>query len=281
MSAAENQSQRARRFLELHRGPGILRLPNAWDAASARVFEDAGFPAIGTTSAGVAFSLGFSDGEHVPFAEALRVIARIVAAVRVPVSADIESGFGPTPEEVARSCRAVIEAGAVGVNLEDGSADPDHPLTDAGLHAEKIRAARQAAASARAGLVVNARTDSYLRAVGTVETRFSETVRRSNAYRQAGADCLFVPGVADGATIQRLVAEIDGPVNILAGPSTPAAAELEKMGVARVSLGSGPMRATMGLLRSIARELAREGTITRLLAESIPYAEANALFGAR
>ncbi len=274
------QRERAARFLALHQGPGILLLCNAWDAASARVVEAAGFPAIATTSAGVANSLGFPDGEAAPFAEVVAAVGRIVAAVRVPVSADIEAGFGQMPEETARSCRAIVEAGAVGVNLEDGTRGHDR-LASVSLQCEKIRAAKEAAADAGRGLVVNARTDVYLDPIGDPETRFEEAVRRCNSYREAGADCLFVPGVADEATIGRLVQAIHGPVNILAGPGSPPITSLARLGVARVSLGSGPMRATLGLLRRIARELLESGTYAAIGSDAIPYAEANELFTRR
>jgi 2-methylisocitrate lyase-like PEP mutase family enzyme len=270
----EAQRERAARFLALHRGPGVLLLCNAWDAASARVVETAGFPAIATTSAGVANSLGFSDGEAAPFAEVVAAVRRIVAVVRVPVSADIEAGFGQTPEETARSCRAIVEAGAVGVNLEDGAAG--HRLSPVSLQRERIRAAKEAA-----DLVVNARTDVYLDAIGEPETRFEETVRRCNAFREAGADCLFVPGVADEETIGRLVQAINGPVNILARSGSPPIATLARLGVARVSLGSGPMRATLGLLRRVARELIESGTYAAMASDAIPYDEANELFTRR
>jgi 2-methylisocitrate lyase-like PEP mutase family enzyme len=174
----------------------------------------------------------------------------------------------------------VIAAGAVGVNLEDGTGDPARPLDELELHADRIRAVKEAAVSAGAGLVVNARTDVFLAAVGEAETRFPETVRRCNAYRRAGADCTFVPGVTDRETIGRLAREIEGPLNILAVPTTPSAGELERLGVARVSLGSGPMRATLGFLRGLAHEVSERGTWTRLAGESLPYAEANALFRA-
>ena len=277
---AETQRDRAARFLALHHGPDILLLCNAWDAASARIVEAAGFPAIATTSAGVANSLGFADGEAAPFAEVVSAVARIVAAVRVPVSADIEAGFGETPEGTAQSCRAIVEAGAVGVNLEDGTRDKDR-LAPISLQREKIQAAKAAAAGAGGNLVVNARTDVYLDAIGDPGTRFDEAVRRSNAYREAGADCLFVPGVVDEATIGRLVEAIGGPVNVLGVPSSPPVATLARLGVARVSLGSGPMRATLGHLRRIARELLETGTYAAMQADAISYAEANALFTSR
>jgi 2-methylisocitrate lyase-like PEP mutase family enzyme len=276
----EAQRERAARFRAFHGGPGILLLCNVWDAASARVVEEAGFPAVATTSAGIAWSLGYADGEHAPFSEVIAAVRRVVAAVRIPVSADIEAGFGGTPGEAALSCLAVLEAGAVGVNLEDGTAGKDR-LVPVPLQCEKIRAAKEAAADAGGDLVVNARTDGFLHQIGDPATRFEEAVRRCNAFRAAGADCLFVPGVTDEETIGRLVAAIDGPVNILAGPGSPPVAALSRLGVARVSLGSGPARACLGHLRRVARELAEQGTYSAIASDAISYSEANNLFSPR
>ena len=276
----DTQRERAARFRALHGGPGILLLCNVWDAASARVVEVAGFPAVATTSAGVAWSLGYADGEHAPFEEVVAAVRRVVAAVGVPVSADIEAGFGEPPREAALNCLAVLEAGAVGVNLEDGTAGKDR-LVPIPLQCEKIRAAKEAAAGAGKDLVINARTDVFLDEIGDPATRFKEAVGRSNAFRAAGADCLFVPGVTDEATIGRLVEAIDGPVNILAGPQSPPVATLARLRVARVSLGSGPARAAMGHLRRVARELAEQGTYSAIASDAISYAEANNLFSPR
>jgi 2-methylisocitrate lyase-like PEP mutase family enzyme len=273
-----SQPERAKRFLDLHRGPRLLLLANAWDAASARLFAEEGLPAIATTSAGVAFSLGFPDGEHTPFPEVVAVIERIARAVRIPVSADIESGFGQTPKEVGENVRTVLQAGAVGVNLEDGTGNAADPLIPVSLHSERIHAAREAAASAGLAVVVNARTDVFLDSVGPPETRFDEAVARANTYRQAGADCLFVPGVTDLSTIERLVRAIEGPVNLLAAAQSPPLSQLQRLGVARVSLGSGPMRATLGLLRRITRELQDSGTYRALTEGALTYPEANDLF---
>jgi 2-methylisocitrate lyase-like PEP mutase family enzyme len=276
----DTQHERAARFRALHGGPGILLLCNVWDAASARVVEQAGFPAIATTSAGIAWSLGFADGEHAPFEEVVAAVRRVVAAVSVPVSADIEAGFGETPRETAMSCLDVLEAGAVGVNLEDGTAGKDR-LVPIALQCEKIRAAKEAAAGAGKDLVVNARTDVFLDQIGDPASRFEEAVRRSNAFRAAGADCLFVPGVTDEATIGRLVEAIDGPVNILAGLESPPVAVLSRLRVARLSLGSGPARSALGHLRRIARELAEQGTYSAIASDAMSYAEANNLFSPR
>jgi 2-methylisocitrate lyase-like PEP mutase family enzyme len=251
----ESQASKAIQFRELHRGPGALILPNAWDVASARVFEDAGFPAIATTSAGIAFSLGYPDGQRIPREEMLARIGRIARAVRVPVTADIEAGYGSSAEAAAATTLELIQAGAVGMNLEDASGSPDEPLIDLQLAVEKIKAARAAAVQLHVEIVVNARTDVYLLPGGNPDAYYSEALRRLVAYREAGADCVFAPGLKDADTIGRLVQAVNCPLNILAGPGTPSIPELEKLGVARVSLGSGPMRATLGLLQRVAEEL--------------------------
>ena len=272
------QTDKAMRFRQRHRGPGALVLPNAWDVASARIIEEAGFPAIATTSAGIAFSLGYPDSQRIPREEMIARIARIARAVKVPVSADVEAGYGSTSEDAARTTRELIQAGAVGMNLEDGSGNADQPLLDLALAVEKIKAAREAAAQLRVPVVVNARTDVYLLSGSQPASGYSETHRRLTAYRDAGADCVFAPGLKDAGTIGQLVRDLQCPVNILAVSGTPSIPELEKLGVARVSLGSGPMRATLGLLRSMAEELKATGTYGALQ-NAIPYAELNKLLG--
>jgi 2-methylisocitrate lyase-like PEP mutase family enzyme len=269
------QRASAIRFGELHQGPRILVLPNAWDAASARIFEKAGFPAIATTSAGVAFSRGLPDGERIGRAAMLEAVGRIVSAVAVPVTADMVSGFGQTIQDMVEIARDVLRAGAIGMNIEDAAGDTT--LADVALQVEKIQAIRGAVASAGIPLVLNARTDVYLREVGEPAGRFEHAVRRANAYRKAGADCLFVPAVHDAETIRRLTSSIDGPVNVLGGPGTPPVAELERLGVRRVSVGSGPMRATLALTARIAQELLATGTYAAL-GDAMPYADANRLF---
>jgi len=274
----ESQTNKAIQFRQLHRGPGVLILPNAWDVASARIFEDAGFPSIATTSAGIAFSLGYPDGQRIPREEMLARIGRIARAVRVPVTADIEAGYGSSAEAVAATTLELIQAGAVGMNLEDASGNPDEPLIDLQLAAEKIKAAREAAARLHVQVVVNARTDVYLLPRGDPYANYSEALRRLVAYREAGADCVFAPGLKDADTIGRLVKAVNCPLNILAGPGTPSIPELEKLGVARVSLGSGPMRATLGVLRRAAEELRTSGTYGAMEG-AVPYAEVNKLLG--
>lgn len=276
MPNIEQQRMRAEAFRALHRGPRALLLPNVWDVASARVIQQAGFPAIATTSAGIAFSLGYPDGEKISRDEMLEVVARITSSVTVPVTADVESGYGPRPEDAARTAEAVINAGAIGMNLEDGTEDPEHPLVDLSLQLEKIAAVREAARKSAVPLVLNARTDVYLRGVGAEGGRYDETVHRLSAFRDTDADCVFAPGLKEANTIKRLVSDLRCPLNILAGPGCPPIAELEQLGVARVSLGSAPMRATLGLLRRITNELKSTGTY-QSLAGAPPHAEVNRL----
>jgi len=270
------QKRKADAFRALHSGGEALLLPNAWDVASARIVEESAYPAVATTSAGIAFSLGYPDGQKITKEEMLATVARIARAVKVPVTADVESGYGKTPEHAAQTASAVVEAGAVGMNLEDVSGDSTRPLVELPLQLEKIRAVREAAGRQNVPLVLNARTDVYLLQVGDPLKRYDEAVLRLRAFRDAGADCVFVPGLRDLSVIARLVTDLHCPVNILAGPGSPSISELRKVGVARISLGSGPMRATLGLLRRLAAELKTSGTYSAM--EGAPsHAEMNEL----
>ncbi|MGA9042554.1 MAG: isocitrate lyase/phosphoenolpyruvate mutase family protein [Terriglobales bacterium] len=274
----EVQKTKAATFRSIHAGPRILLLPNAWDVISARLFEEAGFGAIATTSAGIAFTLGYPDGQRISRTEMLLVIARIAAAVKVPVTADVEAGYGERPEDAAQTAREVIEAGAVGMNLEDATNNREHPLVDLSLQLEKIRAVQEATKQAGVPIVLNARTDAYLLQVGAPEARYDLALQRLSAFRDAGADCLFLPGVSDAETIGRMVADLKFPINILAGPGSPPVPALEKLGVARVSLGSSLIRATLGLVRRMAEELRTTGTY-RTLEDAAPHANVNRMLG--
>lgn len=272
------QAQKAEQLRKLHQGPRMLVLPNAWDVSSARVLEQLGYPAIATTSAGIAFSLGYRDGQRISRSEMLDVVARMARAVRVPVTADMEAGYGITPEDLGDTARAVVEAGAVGMNLEDLTGDDQNPLVDMVLQVAKIRKVREVSASLGVPLVVNARTDIYLKSAGEPLTPFDRTIERLRAYRDAGADCLFAPGVHQRETIEGLVRALAAPVNVLLGSGTPPLRDLQKIGVARASLGSAVMRATLGLVRRIGRELLEEsGTLESVLTGAIPYGEMNQL----
>src|ERR1700723_3407577 len=200
------EQAKAAAFRVLHSGREILLLPNVWDVASARLIEESGFPAAATSSAGIAFSLGYPDGQRISREQMLTVIARIAEAVRVPVTADVEAGYGKTPEDAGRTARAVGEAGAVGMNLEDAIGDSPSVLVELPLQLEKIRAVREMASRLRIPLVLNARTDMYLLQIGDPAERYDETVRRLSAFREAGARLVFPPRLRDAPTIGRLVA---------------------------------------------------------------------------
>jgi len=255
-------NENAALFRSLHVPGTPLVLANAWDVASARIAEEAGSRAVATTSAGVAWSLGAPDGDVIDRESAVAAVRRVVTAVRVPVTADIESGFGDTPAEVAETVRAVVAAGAVGVNIEDS-------LRDVGEQCERYAAARSAAGD---GLYLNARIDTYLRGPGD----FADTVARAEAYLAAGADGIFVPGVVDPETVAALAAKIQAPLNVLAGPGAPSVPELARLGVARVSLGSGVAQAAYAVVRKATREALTAGTYGST-AGALDFGELNSL----
>jgi len=267
------QAEKAEKFRKLHHGPRLLLLPNAWDVASARILEECGHPAIATTGAGIAYSLGHPDGQRISRGEMLEVVGRIARAVRVPVTADLEAGYGTTIKDMAATVKAAIDAGAIGMNLEDVTGDDESSQVAIPLQVEKIRAVRETAKSLGVPFVLNARTDSYLMPIGPEPTRFERTVERLRAYRDAGADCLFAPGLYDRDTIAKLVKSLEAPLNILANPACPPLAELEKIGVARVSAGSGIMRAAMGAVQRIGKEMLETRSCETMFAGAMPYIE--------
>ena len=267
------QGRKAEELRRLHAGPRTLVLPNAWDVASARVLEELGYPAIATTSAGVAFALGYPDGQRISRDEMLEMVARVARAVRVPVTADMEAGYGTTSADMAETAKAIVNAGAVGLNLEDVTGDTEASQVESQLQKEKIGTIREVSASLGVPLVINARTDVYLMPIGPEATRFERTVERLRAYRAAGADCVFAPGLSDRGLIEKLVKAVAAPLNILMTPGGPSIPELEKLGVARASIGSGVMRTTLGLVRRIGKELLETGTSAALFQGAIPFAE--------
>lgn len=279
----QDQQRQAEEFLALHHAPELLILPNAWDVVSARLYELEGFKAVATTSAGISSTLGYPDGQRVSLEEMIDAIRPIAEHVSVPVSADLEAGYATAPEGVARSAKAALDVGVVGVNVEDGTGDSTQALFDEALQVERIRAVREMASSAGIHLVINARTDVYLVADGPPAEQLRRAIRRCNAHRLAGADCVFVPdiGTLDKETIARLVREIDAPLNVVAGDHMPSLPELEEIGVARVTFGPRPMRATLALIRKMAREWVETGTYTTMTADTLSYADVNAMFERR
>lgn len=285
--AHERQQARAAQLRQWHHEPPILVLPNAWDAASARLFAQLGARAIATTSSGVAVALGYPDGERMSRDEMVAATARIVAAVgdHVPVTADIETGYGDTVAARLDTIRAVVKTGAVGINIEDSARHAEagptsSPLVDLAQQVALIQAIRAAASGWGIPLVINARTDLYLYTTDDETHRLAETVRRGNAYLEAGADCVFPIGASGATDIGNLARAIHGPINILAGPHTPTIPELAELGVARVSVGGGLTRVALGAARRAAQELLEHGTFTAMAQDALPSANFRRLFGA-
>ena len=271
VSTREPAHDKAAALLALHTGPGFV-LPNAWDAGSARILEQVGFPAIATTSAGIAWSCGVPDGEALDRDTMLEYVSRIVAAVGVPVTADLEAGYADTPDNVGRTVALAVEIGAVGANLEDAAKGGLFGIDEA---LDRIAAAR--AAAPRGTFVLNARTDTYF--AGTTGDVFAETVQRAELYLEAGADCVFVPGVVEQETIRRLSAAIPGPLNVVAGLANSIdAPTLFSLGVKRVSLGGSLARATLSMLERAGRELYDSGTLG-FLDGAMAYADLQQRFG--
>jgi 2-methylisocitrate lyase-like PEP mutase family enzyme len=237
-----------------------LVLPNAWDAASAALIAQVGAAAIATTSGGVAWSAGQHDGHGLTREEMAELVRRIVRVVDVPVTADIEGGYGPSADDVAATVRAVVEAGAVGVNLED-SAAPGGPLFDVPAQVERVRGARDAATAAGLSeLWINVRTDVYLFGIGEPEGRLDDVLSRARAYAGAGADSLLVPGLIDLDTLATLVKESPLPINVMVWPGAPTVAELEAVGVRRISVGTAIAQSAYGVAQHAAAELLEKGT---------------------
>ncbi|NGO74811.1 isocitrate lyase/phosphoenolpyruvate mutase family protein [Streptomyces sp. YC504] len=266
---------KARALHALHTPGQPLVLANVWDIPSARIVQEAGATALATTSSGISWELGAADGDHLERERAVEAVRKIAGAVELPVTADIERGYGELPKDVAVTVHAILEAGAVGINIEDSVGAG--LLTDEEM-AERIAAARAAADEAGVPLFINARTDTYLRQVGEQEGRLAETVRRAAVYREAGADGIFVPGVVALGTVKELVDAIDAPLNVLAGPGAPGVSEFAGLGVARISVGGRIAEAVHGLVRRAAKEVLTTGGYTQMT-DAIEYGELNELFG--
>lgn len=272
-----NQIQRGLRFQQLHTTNAIFLMPNAWDAGSALMLASLGFPAIATTSAGVSFSLGFPDQEAAVSKETmLDRVESVAAATQLPVSADLQSGYGTKPDDVGNTIKSAILAGVVGANIEDYCGDPAQPLFALEHAMMRVRAARRAADASDVPFVLTARTDAYL---AGVSKPFAEAVERCNAYREAGADCLFVPGASEPKTIEALVREINGPITVVMGltGSSLTVAQLGSLGVRRVTIGGSLARATYGLIRKAAAEMSEFGTFS-YAAQQIPDSELSQFF---
>lgn len=277
-----SQYEKAKRFSDLHKHEGCFLMPNAWDIGSAKMLASAGFETLGTTSAGIAFALGHPDNAFC--SEEARLdrdtmieqIQRITTSVTLPVNADLEDGYGESPEAVGETITLAIEAGAVGGNIEDYTGLRDHPLFEKSLAVERIQAAREAIDKSGIPFVLVGRTDSV--SCGLADG-FAEAVERANAYRAAGADCLFAPGVSDETSIRRLVEEVDGPINIVMGltGADVSVASMRALGVRRISIGGSLARAIYFQIRQAAVEMLEHGTFS-FADRQIPQAELNRIF---
>ena len=264
-------SNLAKTFRDLHNPPSLLILPNAWDAGSARVFEDTGAKAIATTSAGVAWALGYPDGNVLPVEKLATVVASITNVIRVPLSVDVEGGYTDEPKKVGEKLKPVIEAGAVGINIEDGEGTPD-------LLVLKIEQVRNTADSVGVKLFINARTDVYLNDLGTPESRIDETISRAARYRAAGADGIFVPGLCESAAIKAIVSEVKIPVNVMAWPDLPSANELSKLGVRRLSSGQTISQVLWNHAAELAKKFLETGDSRVVTNSGMAYSKLQSLF---
>lgn len=258
-------------FRNLHRGPELLLLPNAWDAVSARLIESLGAKAIATTSAGLAWSNGYPDGNALPEDQLVAAVREVARVIRVPLTVDVEAGYSDEPDVVARLVARILDVGVAGINIEDGAGPPD-------LLCKKIAAIRTHAARSGFGVFINARTDVYLRGVASGEAAIEEVISRSSRYCAAGCDGLFVPGLvgADAmALISKAIAPI--PLNVMVAPNLPPMHTLQESGVRRLSAGSSIAQAALGRTRHlVSRFLA--GTMSEMFDMSADYGEVNRLF---
>ncbi|HET8941512.1 MAG TPA: isocitrate lyase/phosphoenolpyruvate mutase family protein [Rudaea sp.] len=277
---ASQQVARAKLFRQMHDPGKILLLPNAWDAGTARLFEERGFAAVATTSGGMAWSLGYADGEHMPLAQVVDAIARITRVCSVPITVDMETGYGEFPQAIAMSVQAAIAAGAVGINLEDGM--PGHgPLRALDDAAQRIAAARLAATASGVPIVINARVDVWMHETGSsANTHLPEALQRARAYLAAGADCIFPIALTDHDTLQAFVRAVDAPVNVAAGPGMPDLRELARIGVARVSTATRLTTLAFAAIDKAAMQMRASGSFDSLAAD-FTYADAQALFASR
>jgi 2-methylisocitrate lyase-like PEP mutase family enzyme len=271
-----SQKDKAQDFRELHHRKKILILPNAWDVPTARVFENEGFPAVATSSAGLTVSLGYPDGEVIGRAEFVSAVRRIAKALSVPLSVDIVAGFGKTTREVLTTVKAVLKVGGIGINIED-FAHATKKLFPIERQVENVKAIRRLGDTVGVPLIINARTDALRFGTGDEQAKFEEAVRRAIAYRDAGADCVYPMGLTESASISRFVKELDFPINVMVRKGLPPVGELERIGVARVSFGPSASYAAMGLLKRAANEVLGKGTYENLVDGAIGFDELNSL----
>ncbi|BDD03159.1 isocitrate lyase/PEP mutase family protein [Aureibacter tunicatorum] len=268
----------AEEFQDLHQKHELFVLPNVWNAGSAVVFEKQGFQALGTTSAGIAYSLGYPDGEKITLNDLCLVVEQIVKRINIPLSVDAERGYGDSPEVAKISVRRIIEAGAVGINIEDGYPEEKPFLENLTLQLEKIQAIKELKKELNMPFVINARTCVFWLGVGKESERMDLALERINAYADAGADCLFVPGVLNEEQSKILALNSPLPLNLIANPVFNDVVKLNAMGVSRLSLGSGPARWTCNKLIKLADHLKKGNDFSALFTHDFSYDKANKYF---
>jgi 2-methylisocitrate lyase-like PEP mutase family enzyme len=275
-STAMDQAQKAEAFRRLHDMDDTLILPNAWDVPSARIFEDEGFPAVATSSAGMLVSLGYPDGEEIPRGEFVSAVARIARVLSIPLSVDVVGGFGDSPEGVSRSVKAVIAAGAIGINVEDFN-HATKMLLPVEKQLARLKALVKLRERGRVHFVINARTDALRFGMGGDDERMDEAIRRASEYRDIGADCVYPMGLTDSDSITKFVRALNCPINVMIRRGLPSIPELKRLKVARVSFGPAASYAALGLLKRASKELKERGTYGNLLDGAISFDELNAL----
>jgi 2-methylisocitrate lyase-like PEP mutase family enzyme len=271
-----SQAEKAEKFRGLHDRKKVLILPNAWDVPSARVFEEAGFPAVATSSAGMMVSLGYPDGEEIPVDEYLSAVRKIARVLAVPLTVDIVGGFGESPEDVAKTVKSVVEAGAVGINIED-FVHSTKQLLPIEKQVGRLQALIRLQKSIDVHFVINARTDAFRFGPGDEGAKLDEAIRRGIAYRDVGADCVYPMGLTDAASISKFVNAVDFPINVMVRKGLPSVSELQRLGVARVSFGPSASYAAMGLLKRASEEVLMKGTYGALVDGAITFDELNSL----
>ena len=270
----------AEKFLKLHHDKNILLLPNAWDVVTAKIYENLGFKALGTTSAGIAATLGYPDGQKMSLEENLSVVKRIIEHTNLPVSADIEAGYSDSVEGAVEAAREALEIGAVGINLEDSTGSETKPFFEISEMVYRINAIRNMAEKIGIHLFINIRTDVFMLGKEELPEKLRLTIERAKIYKEAGADCIFIPDIGDfnEHIITGLVKKINAPLNIIAGENIPSAQKLEEIGVARLSFGPRPMRALLALLVKMEKELLERGTYEMMSMDTLSYEEVNNMF---
>lgn len=275
----EKQITFAKKFNNMHYGKELFLLPNAWNGGSAKIFENQGFEAIGTTSAGIAFSMGYTDGEVIAFDDLLRITKEITRVIDIPLSVDMERGYGETPQKIKENVKRIIMAGAVGINIEDGLPE-NNSIEDLTIMLEKIEAVSQLKEELNIPFVINVRTDVYLLNLGEKEECLKQAILRGNAFKESGADCVFIPGMLNEETIRKLSLNIGCPINLYVNPMFNNIVKLNKLGIKRLSSGSAPVRTIYSKLINIADDFSN-GSCETMLNNNFTYLDAIAYFGNR